>query len=37
MFFWTGLAIEIGGLGDVAAFTASSVILSHVNMDVYMI
>jgi hypothetical protein len=35
VFFWKGLAIEVGGLGDVVAFTTLPVTLSHVNMDDY--
>jgi hypothetical protein len=35
VFFRKGLAIEVGGLGDVVAFTALPVALSHVNVDDY--
>jgi hypothetical protein len=33
VFFWKGLAIEVGSLGDAIAFTVLPVALSHVNMD----
>jgi hypothetical protein len=33
VFFWKGLAIKVGGLGDATAFTVLPVALSHVNMD----
>jgi hypothetical protein len=33
VFFWKGLAIEVGDLGDATVFTVLPVALSHVNMD----
>jgi hypothetical protein len=35
VFFQKGSAIEVGGLGDVVAFTTLPVTLSHANMDNY--
>jgi hypothetical protein len=35
VFFWKGLAIEVGGLGNTAVFTTLPVALSLVNMHDY--